>query len=107
MGDGTQAELAALQSAVGAESVQQAALAWLVRRGCHVLAKSADEGRIEQNIRAAALADKVLEAEGPEGKGALAGAEGSEMVAMCGGVDECAAVFKEMAPDADAGAASA
>ena len=42
-----------------------------------------------------------------EGEEAEAGAEGSEMVAMCGGVDECAAVFKEMAPDADAGAASA
>ena len=103
MGDGTQAALAALQGALGAESVQQAALAWLVRRGCHVLAKSADEGRIQQNIRAAALADKVLEVEEAEGKRALAGAEGSEMVAMCGGVDECAAVFKEMAPpDADA-----
>lgn len=96
MGDGTHATLCQLKEALAADSVQQVVLAWLVRRGCHVLAKSADEARVLQNIQACQLARSPR---WPDNVDALlAGAEGSEMVEMCGGVDCCAQTFMAIAP---------
>merc|ERR1711907_122314 len=45
MGDTTQSTLSELQATLQAGSISQVVLAWLVRRGCHVLAKSTNEGR--------------------------------------------------------------
>jgi hypothetical protein len=71
-------------------------LAWLVRRGIHVLAKSADEARTIENLTAVKLAES---AEWPTDEDALLReADGSELVACVGGDDECARVFMEMAP---------
>jgi hypothetical protein len=67
-----------------------------VWRGCHVLAKSADEAWVLQNIQACQLARSPR---WPDNVDALlAGAEGSEMVEMCGGVDCCAQTFMAIAP---------
>jgi len=90
MGDGTQAALVALKEALGANSVQQVVLAWLVRRGVHVLAKSASKARIEENLQAEALAAS------PHWTDALVialnEADGNELVNSIGG-DEAARVF--------------
>merc|ERR1712070_144405 len=92
MGDGTHGALEQLQMSLSAASVQQVVIAWLVRCGCHVLAKTADEQRVKQNLMAAQLADSP---NWPEQ--VLAEAEASEMVAMCGGSDECADIWMSMA----------
>ena len=95
MGDGTHAALLELQEALGAASVQQAALVWLMRRGCHVLFKTGDAQRVAENMAAATLAastDSMLfRAFGKEE--ALLTIDGSEMVAMCEGADACAGVW--------------
>lgn len=103
MGDETHSALAALQASLRADSVQQVVLAWLVRRGCHVLAKSGSEARLIENMRAADLAKATAGWDGDEGEGAAGGlqeADGSETVAMCMGEDECARVWMAMAPEA-------
>ena len=73
-----------------------------------MLAKSADSARARENAGAAALAasprwpadDDALLAR-------LAGADGSETVAMCGGDDECARVWMGMAPPTPAAGSKA
>ena len=100
MGDGTHAALLELQEALGAASVQQAALVWLMRRGCHVLFKTGDAQRVAENMAAATLAastdSTLFRAFGKEE--ALRDVDGSEMVAMCEGADACAGVWMAMAP---------
>jgi len=97
MGDGTQATLEGLRDALGAASVQQLVLAWLVRRGVHVLAKTADEARAVQNLGAVELSASP---HWPPGKAddLLLEVDGSELVACVGGDDECARAFMTMAP---------
>jgi diketogulonate reductase-like aldo/keto reductase len=101
MGDTTQSTLKELQATLQADSISQVVLAWLVRRGCHVLAKSTNDGRNLQNISAQELARSSLWP--AELDSLLADANGSEMVAMCEGVDWCSGVFMGIAPDASDG----
>lgn len=96
MGDTTQATLNELEKSLQADSVSQVVLAWLVRRGCHTLAKSTDDGRNLQNIGAQELARSSLWPDDLDSL--LADADGSEMVAMCEGVDWCSGVFMSIAP---------
>merc|ERR1712110_246276 len=57
MGDNTWDVVDAESKTVdGAKSHQQLIIAWLIRRGCHVLVKSSDEERALDNIAAARLA---------------------------------------------------
>ncbi len=99
MGDGTHAALSALKDRLRAASLPQVVLAWLMRRGVHVLFKTADEARLADNLMASALAE-APEWGGP-GQGApdeatvLRELDGSELVAALGG-DECARVFMAM-----------
>ena len=87
MGDTTHATLSELQETLQADSIAQVVLLWLVRRGCHALAKSTDEGRSLHNIKAQELARSPRWPD--ELDALLADADGSEMVAMCEGVDWC------------------
>jgi diketogulonate reductase-like aldo/keto reductase len=92
MGDMTLDTLDAEKEKVGAATIQQLVLAWLIRRGCHVLVKTASEEHLRGNVMATQLANSASWSEQP-----LADlAEGSEMALACGASDEFAAVFKEM-----------
>ena len=91
MGDGTQAVLDTQAAECGAESVQQLVLAWLARKGIVAVISSSNSAHIEANLRAATLASHAPENLGGEG------ADGNETVAMCGGLDEYAACFRDAA----------
>ena len=92
MGDGTHAALEAQAAECGTESVQQLVLAWLARKDIVAVISSGSAAHVEANLRAAALASRAPAVLGGEG------ADGNETVAMCGGLDEYAACFRDVAP---------
>ena len=96
MGDGTFERLKELQAALGAGSVQQVVLAWLLRRGCHVLAKTTDEARALENVMATRLAESPAWPE--DDQLGLEAADGCEIVETCMGGDVSAAVWMSMMP---------
>merc|ERR1712217_368688 len=92
MGDATIDVLNAEKERTGAENLQQLVLAWLIKRGCHVLVKTSVKERMHSNAHATKLVNSPGWSEDPLSELA----SGSEMLAMCGGSDECAAVFRNM-----------
>merc|ERR1712196_543873 len=97
MGDNTWEVINAERERVGAKSQQQLIVAWLIRRGCHVLVKSSGAERALDNKEAAALSLAPGWSENPLSELA----DGSETVNMVEGEDACAAVFRAMGEAAD------
>ncbi len=97
MGDPTNGILESICAGSLADvNIHQLVLSWFMKQGVHVLFKSRDAGHISAAVAAAANARSSGWLEGDEDK--LAALDGSEMVAMCGGVDETAALFRGMGP---------
>lgn len=90
MGDGTHAQLQERATAAGAASIQQFVLAALLARGIHVIPKSKQPARIQENLAAAALARGL-------GDAALQGlAENAETLDAMGMTDELALAFRQV-----------
>eukprot|EP00286_Rhodomonas_abbreviata_P023440 CAMPEP_0181307308 /NCGR_PEP_ID=MMETSP1101-20121128/10801_1 /TAXON_ID=46948 /ORGANISM="Rhodomonas abbreviata, Strain Caron Lab Isolate" /LENGTH=332 /DNA_ID=CAMNT_0023413497 /DNA_START=56 /DNA_END=1054 /DNA_ORIENTATION=- len=96
MGDNTSTVLDDAAKKFGASSKQQLVLAWLMSRGIRVIPKSASAANIQANYDALSLLGKGELA--PDALDPLK--EGSEVVAMCQGVDEYAAALKDVAANA-------
>src|SRR3990167_4663923 len=79
--------LNALREKSGANSNQELVLAWLMKRGIHVIPKSTSKERIEANFAATSLVNNIDLAD-------FSQFDGNEMVDMYGGQDEYALAFK-------------
>lgn len=97
MGDAGYEELEEMAKEMKLASPQQLVVAWLLKRGVSVIVGSSSANHMEENLKAAEVAQDLDQKAMLSGIRELSGLDMNETVEMCGGTDEYARSWREIA----------